>query len=356
MENNILISIIIPVYNRPKLIAECLDSVLSQTNPNWECIVVDDGSTDDTWKVLEDYAAKDERIRIFKRHREPKGAPTCRNIGADNATGDYLIFFDSDDLFLPWFIDVICEELLKNQDVEMLAYQQMCKDANSDRAWMRCVESNPEGYIYRYITFKKALSTSSIVWKKSSFFKTSTWDESLLSWQDPPLILNAFFLNFTFKWLNNTPLALIRIGNDETRITNAAKVSDFIKCFDIIYNNLSIKNRLVFKKSIHKLIWNQIMYISKYRELHSVVSYLSDKQLMSKWDNQFILLYYKLYKLTKKIIVLRYLVYKFQFIFYKKLSHVECVYIDHIKLITENERFSSLPLIEQNKTLRLLKI
>ncbi|MDP1069351.1 glycosyltransferase family 2 protein, partial [Klebsiella pneumoniae] len=62
-----IVSIIIPVYNRPVLVAEAIESVLAQSNPNWELIVVDDGSTDHTWEVLESYAAKDERIRVFKR-------------------------------------------------------------------------------------------------------------------------------------------------------------------------------------------------------------------------------------------------------------------------------------------------
>src|SRR5690554_5694001 len=96
------ISIIIPVFNRQKLIKETLDSVLAQIYENWECIVVDDGSTDETWEVLEQYAKKDARIKIHKRHRDPKGAPTCRNIGMELSEGEYLIFLDSDDLLAKW--------------------------------------------------------------------------------------------------------------------------------------------------------------------------------------------------------------------------------------------------------------
>ena len=100
-----IVSIIIPVYNRPTLVAEALDSVLAQTNPNWECIVVDDGSTDNTWQVLEEYAKKDDRIRVYKRDREPKGANRCRNMGAELAKSNYLFFLDSDDLIGETFIE-----------------------------------------------------------------------------------------------------------------------------------------------------------------------------------------------------------------------------------------------------------
>lgn len=97
-----LVSIIIPVYNRAHLIGETLDSILNQTYVNWECLVVDDGSTDDTLKLLSIYCKKDSRIQSYKRDSSKlKGANVCRNIGVKKAKGDYIVFFDSDDLMTP---------------------------------------------------------------------------------------------------------------------------------------------------------------------------------------------------------------------------------------------------------------
>ncbi|MAM28749.1 MAG: hypothetical protein CMC13_06970 [Flavobacteriaceae bacterium] len=97
-----LVSIIIPTYNRAHLLGETLDSVLAQTYQNWECIVVDDGSEDHTQELLKQYRKKDNRFAFFERPSEkPKGANACRNIGLQNATGTYIIFFDSDDLMTP---------------------------------------------------------------------------------------------------------------------------------------------------------------------------------------------------------------------------------------------------------------
>ena len=94
-----LISIIIPVYNRAELIGETLDSVISQTYTNWECIIVDDGSTDHTENVVQAYAEKDSRIKFFKRPElRKKGASPSRNFGLEKAKGDYFQFLDSDDL------------------------------------------------------------------------------------------------------------------------------------------------------------------------------------------------------------------------------------------------------------------
>lgn len=96
------VSIIIPVFNRVSLVGETLESILSQTYTAWECIIVDDGSTDGTIEMLEAYQTKDERIKVFERPSHlPKGAPSCRNYGFDQAIGDFIQYFDSDDLMLP---------------------------------------------------------------------------------------------------------------------------------------------------------------------------------------------------------------------------------------------------------------
>ena len=96
-----LISIVIPNYNRAHLIGETLDSILAQTYTNWECIIVDDVSTDNSVEVINNYIFKESRIKLFIRPiNYPKGANACRNIGMSKSQGDYVIFFDSDDLML----------------------------------------------------------------------------------------------------------------------------------------------------------------------------------------------------------------------------------------------------------------
>ncbi|MEH6657586.1 glycosyltransferase family 2 protein [Leeuwenhoekiella marinoflava] len=96
-----LVSIIIPTYNRAHLISETLDSVLAQTYRNWECIIVDDGSTDDTDEVLSKYVAKDLRFHHYQRPKSrPKGANACRNYGFELSKGEFVNWFDDDDLML----------------------------------------------------------------------------------------------------------------------------------------------------------------------------------------------------------------------------------------------------------------
>lgn len=94
-----LVSVIIPCYNYGRFLSDALDSVLAQTYGDWEAIVIDDGSTDDTDAVAERYAAKDARIRYISQ--ENRGVSAARNHGFRVARGDYVLFLDSDDLLLP---------------------------------------------------------------------------------------------------------------------------------------------------------------------------------------------------------------------------------------------------------------
>lgn len=113
-DNKPLVSIIIPTFNRAHLIGETLDSVLAQTYQNWECIVVDDGSTDGTDLLLEEYIAKDAR---FQYHHRPKdrlpGGNAARNYGFEVSKGEYVQWFDSDDLMMPEKLDLKVKTILE---------------------------------------------------------------------------------------------------------------------------------------------------------------------------------------------------------------------------------------------------
>ncbi len=93
------VSIVIPVYNSAKFLSQCLDSVLDQTWKNLDIVCVNDGSKDNSLEILETYAEKDSRIRVFSKENEGRGAASARNMGLKNARGKYIQFLDSDDFF-----------------------------------------------------------------------------------------------------------------------------------------------------------------------------------------------------------------------------------------------------------------
>ena len=113
-ENQEMISVIIPVYNSEKYLHKCIDSVLSQSYTNFEVILVNDGSTDSSGMICDEYAEKDERVRVF--HKDNGGVSTARNLGIDYATGKYVLFIDSDDYMTDDAVEKIITHWRTNKD------------------------------------------------------------------------------------------------------------------------------------------------------------------------------------------------------------------------------------------------
>lgn len=112
------VSLVIPVYNSMRYLHQCLDSVINQTYEFLEIICINDGSTDASLEILEEYAARDDRIRIFSKENEGKGAASARNLGLKNATGKYIQFIDSDDFFEPDMVETLVSKAINtNADV-----------------------------------------------------------------------------------------------------------------------------------------------------------------------------------------------------------------------------------------------
>lgn len=95
MDNKPTISIIVPVYNTEKYLRRCLDSIVAQTFKDYECIIVDDGSTDDSAAICDEYEKKDSRFKVL--HKKNEGVSTARNVGIEYAEGEFITFVDSDD-------------------------------------------------------------------------------------------------------------------------------------------------------------------------------------------------------------------------------------------------------------------
>ena len=98
-----LVSVITPCYNGEKYLPETIESVIAQSYPQWEMLVVDDGSTDDSFGIAQHYADRDSRIKVLRQ--ENKGSAAARNLGMRHAQGQYIALLDADDLWLPVFLE-----------------------------------------------------------------------------------------------------------------------------------------------------------------------------------------------------------------------------------------------------------
>lgn len=160
-----LFSIIIPTYNRSAILPAAINSVLSQTFGGLELIVVDDGSTDDTKKTVEQF--NDPRLRYFYKTNEERSI--ARNFGAQKAEGDYLIFLDSDDRMMPAHLELISEHLKKNnREAEFIftGYSILNKDGSLHYAYSASGTFNREALAYG-----NYLGCSAVVIKRELFLQ-----------------------------------------------------------------------------------------------------------------------------------------------------------------------------------------
>lgn len=182
------ISVIIPVYNGGKYLKRCLDSLVKQSFTDWQAICIDDGSVDDTGKILDGFAKKDKRFVII--HKKNAGVSAARNDGIKKATGEYIHFMDADDTIDADYYeqmskyakeaDIVCSGFVSNNK----------KFSNLNYKKLRLVKT-----LFGKIFWTQALSQS-FVWRylfKTDFIRKNKlhFDISLISQEDAVFVLNS---------------------------------------------------------------------------------------------------------------------------------------------------------------------
>ena len=123
------VSIVLPVYNVEQYLRQCLDSIINQTFKDFECICVNDGSTDSSLQILQEYAKKDKRFKIISQ--ENRGLSAARNTGLQMVQSPYVTFIDSDDWILDKYIEVLYKNItLRHYDIACACHQCYYEDTN----------------------------------------------------------------------------------------------------------------------------------------------------------------------------------------------------------------------------------
>lgn len=199
---NDLVSIIIPIFNREKLIMETLDSVSAQSYTNWECLIIDDGSSDNTLEVLNSYVIKDTRFKIFTRPREnQKGANACRNIGLKNAQGSYVIFFDSDDLMTGDHVMVKIKGILASKSDFVITRTEFFNSDNNMEAYYQF--GNYKLTPYNYVAQKLNWLTLDVC-IKIEIAKQVNFNEHLQSGQEYNYFCKLLHISVNGKFIDKT--------------------------------------------------------------------------------------------------------------------------------------------------------
>ncbi|WP_081211245.1 glycosyltransferase family 2 protein [Salegentibacter sediminis] len=240
-----LVSIIIPTYNRGHFLGETLDSVIDQTYINWECILVDDGSSDYTEELMEFYCKVDKRISFSKRPEEkPKGASSCRNIGINLSKGDFIQFLDSDDL--------LREGKLEKQ-VELSAGDSVlmtCKWGGFKKKTDFTSRFKYEYHSYR--DFRKGINLLKTFGKRNEFFplhvyltprklieQAGLWNEELTNNDDAEFFTRIILAAKRIKFTTETAVYYRYSGSDKlSSFTNEERVGSAVKSWELIEEHL----------------------------------------------------------------------------------------------------------------------
>ncbi|WP_147678593.1 glycosyltransferase family 2 protein [Algibacter pacificus] len=193
-----MVSIIIPTYNRSHVIENALQSILKQTYSNWECVIVDDGSIDNTLPVLKKYTEKDARFKVLSRSSDiTKGASSCRNIGLFFSKGDYIIFLDSDDYLMETCLENRVLEFERNRDKDFLVFPMAIKKKGEIIDY-KIPES--ESYLNDFLNYKLHWQTMCPIWKKEFIQNLKGFKASYPRLNDPELMIRALLVpNVKFK-------------------------------------------------------------------------------------------------------------------------------------------------------------
>lgn len=223
-------SIIIPTYNRSKVIQRTLASVQMQTFKDFECIIVDDGSDDGEELATVVAAMVDERFRYVRQ--ENGGASSARNRGFDVANGRYIALLDSDDEFLANKLER-CNEILNEADSgEVLLYSQMIVERGMEKKWVRPARGPlPSERVDEYILCTPGTIRTSTIVISASLARRIRFDEGLPWFQDSDFAIRASNAGASVKFVRE-PLVVLEDQVGYSRVSRSGDFETVLKYFD----------------------------------------------------------------------------------------------------------------------------
>lgn len=243
-----MISIIIPIYNRAQLIEETIQSIKAQTYTKWECIIVDDGSTDNTKEVTEELIRDDNRFQLYNRpSQRKKGPSSCRNYGILKMKGDFIQFFDSDDIMHPKHLE-LKRRAIKNHDFVICQLQEFTGDFSLKNintiSQLKIEKSNT--LFDDFVTGKFPMMMVAPLWKASVLNPYLPIREDLHILEDHELYARALFKKKKAAIINK-PLIFYRVGEQSS-------TNNFYSNIDYGLNSYIEAKKMVLKLSQKKPI------------------------------------------------------------------------------------------------------
>lgn len=274
---SVLVSIIIPCYNQAKYLNETLESVCKQTYTNWECIIVDDGSSDDSATIISGFTKKDPRfIYIYK---ENGGVSSARNLGIEKAKGNYLQFLDADDLLNNFKIEASLNELLTSEKkgVEIVISNFEMISHDSKKIFPPFCELDMR--FFSVLGFLTKWNVSFSIQMQCGFFEASLFEtirfpENLSAQEDWVVWVQLFKKQDKFIFINK-PLAYYRM-NPESRMMTIGIDDNQLKVIQRFREILTYDEFYIFSSNlIEKYYFSDIKYRSRLNDVKKSNSYLT---------------------------------------------------------------------------------
>ena len=243
-----LVSIIVPCYNQAQYLNEALESVLNQTHKIWECIIINDGSPDNTADIAAEWIKKDSRFIYF--YKENGGLSSARNLGLDVAKGDYIQFLDCDDLLEDKKLEVQINHLENNIDVgiSVSGYRYFENDKNIQRILGRnnflheVVFCRNDSEIKEVFDLCNPMVISAPLFRKKIIEVVGNFDEGLSGLEDWDFNFRCALHNFSFEHIGyyERTKTLIRLHN-KSMMSNTKKINEQVQLFkeNICHNLLN---------------------------------------------------------------------------------------------------------------------
>ncbi|MGX7668103.1 glycosyltransferase family 2 protein [Flavobacterium pedocola] len=304
------ISIIIPTFNRANLIGETLDSIVEQTHADWECILVDDGSTDNSREVIETYLKKDSRFRYFERPSDrKKGANACRNYGFEQSKGAYVKWFDSDDVLLPDALEKQLEVLKETGKQIAVCEYHLFRNRETENIVPQYLNEKVTNLFLTYISGDITLNTQIVLFSRD-VVEGYLFDESLSRAQDLDFIYRILKDHNAEVVLQNEVLVQIRAHSDSITGTfhkgNLSALNSEIRVrqhiFNDNYNNPQIPQEVQQRVLVTCLnSFRALLLNGYYQEYRSFMRDFKKKlSFQKKWKINVLLGIASLYKRTGK--------------------------------------------------------
>lgn len=293
MASQPLVSIIIPTYNRASLIRETLDSVLAQTYANWECIIVDDGSNDNTDEVIGEYVKKDSRFQYHKRPETHKpGGNGARNYGFEVSKGEYINWFDSDDLMTVFFLENHFNNLISNKEINLSVCLAHIFTETSENLSGEFVPNSltSEDVIKNLIIGEIFFCTPCSVWKRNFLTGKKLFNEDLFRSQEADFNFRRSTEGIIFKFIEKY-LVLVRRGHNSIDSQSNFDYKKNQSQFDY-FNNIYLflkQEKAVFSNEDNNLL-------QKYCILRMLVFFLAIRNLTNLFKKNNISNFLNLYE------------------------------------------------------------